>query len=86
MHLYEDITNKNTTNLNQDVFENLFAYIRAIGANYNIILSHCNFNTDYADMWLRKHSSELFVVGKNTCIQNSNEIYKVYKLKSAICS
>lgn len=58
-----------TTRLNQDVVENLFAYIRAMGA--------CNdrptaFDLRYRFRWyiLGKHSTDIFTEGSNTIVQN----------------
>lgn len=58
-----------TTRLNQDVVENLFAYIRATGA--------CNDRPTALDLryrfrWyiLGKHSTNVFTEGSNTVVQN----------------
>lgn len=75
MHLYEDITSKNanikyimTNRLNQDVIENLFAYIRAMGANYD---NPTPLQFRYRLRWyvLGKHSSDVFTIGSNTSMQ-----------------
>lgn len=79
MRLYEDVTSNNadinyimTNHLNQDVIENLFAYIRAMGANYD---NPTPLQFRYRLRWyvLGKHSSDVFTTGSNTCMQDSSD-------------
>lgn len=66
MRLYEDVTNQNTgityimiNRLNQDVIENLFAYIRAMGSCFD---NPTPLQFRYRLRWyvLGKHSSDVF--------------------------
>lgn len=79
MRLYQDVISENadmqyimTNRLNQDVIENLFAYIRAMGASYD---NPTPLQFRYRLRWyvLGKHSSDVFTTRSNTCMQDSSE-------------
>lgn len=79
MRLYEDVTNQNkdityimTNRLNQDVIENLFAYIRAMGGCFD---HPTPLQFKYRLRWyvLGKYSSDVFTNNSNTNIQDTDD-------------
>lgn len=79
VNLYNDLKSFNTdvsyimTNrLNQDVLENLFGYIRAMGAAHD---NPAAIDIRYRLRWyiLGKHSSDVFTEGSNTKIQDTTD-------------